>query len=231
MSLIPNALVSCYVIQLNNTQFIEGWSIIGRMLGVPCKNDFIDDPQYWAVPIKDEGILTFIEYIPVAASPNPPTVDSFEVFRVRDKLSGYTWWIYGSAANFDNSCATCCGGSPVAMPVPAGSQINIAPCSKICATNAAGNLESVFGLPQLIGGEVYFPIGVYNNQQLPASGGAGYATITLLLAFLNASWTNVGSPVAHFVWTASADGLTLIATGGFDGDYLCVGIMTIGPSA
>jgi hypothetical protein len=200
------------------------------MLGVPCKNDFIDDPDYWMVPIEDSGIFTVLQPIPIADSPSAPTVDSFPVFRVRDKLSGYTWWIYGTHSDFDQSCATCCGGSPVAMPVPPGGQINVAPCNQICETNSAGQYITVAALPQVIAGDVYFPYGSYNNVALPAAAGGGYSSISALLAFLNASWTNVGSPVATFVWTLSADQMTLTATGGFSGDELCFVVASVGPS-
>jgi hypothetical protein len=230
MSLIPNALVPCYVVQLNNTQFIEGWSIVGRILDVPCKNDFIDDPDYWMVPIEDDGILTVLQPIPVAESPTAPTVDSFPVFRVRDKLSGYAWWVYGTHADFTESCATCCGSSAVPMPTPPGGQINVAPCNQICETNAAGQNITVSALPYLPAGESYFPYGSYNGVELPAASGVGYSTPAALLAFLNASWTNQGSPVATFVWTLSSDGMTLTATGGFSGDELCFVVVAIVPS-
>lgn len=228
MSQIPNALIPCYVVQLNNTQFIEGWNIVGRVLDVPCKNDFIDDPNYWMVPIKDSGIFTVLQPIPLAESPSAPTYDSIPVMRVRDKLSGYTWWVYGTHDEFTQSCATCCGSSPVPMPNPG--IIPIAPCDTVCATNSAGQYITVLSLPQLIGAEVYFPYGSYNNAALPAASGSGYSTPGALLTFLNASWTHIGSPVATFVWSLSADNLTLIATGGFLNDTICVAISTIGSS-
>lgn len=231
MAQIPNALIPCYVIQLNNTLFMQGDQIVGRVLDVPCKNDFIDDPNYWGVPIKNEGIFTTVQPIPVAQSPTHPTYDSFPMMRVRDKLSGYTWWIYGTQQNFVSSCSTCCGDAPIAMPVPPGGVINIAPCNYICEQNAAGQFVTVTALPPLVGSETYFPYGAYNNVGLPAASGAGYASTAALLTFLNANWTGVGSPVAHFVWTLSADGLTLTATGGFNGDLLCLFVTTVGPSA
>lgn len=201
------------------------------MLEVPCKNDFIDDPDYWAVPIKDAGIFTIFEPVPVASSPTRPTFDSFPVFRVRDKLSSYTWWIYGTHANFNSSCATCCDGSPIPMPVPPGGVITIAPCDTICATDATGRFITVTALPGLIGSEVYFPYGSYNNVPFAAASGSGYASTAALLTFLNANWTNVGSPNVTLVWSLSADGLTLIAAGGLNGDNICLVIGTVGPSA
>lgn len=232
MPQIPNNLIPCYVVQLNNTIFIDGDRIAGRVLDVPCKNDFIDDPDYWAVPIKDAGIFSTLEYILVALSPTPPTYDSFPVMRVRDKLSGNTWWIYGTHDNFVNSCSTCCGSAFIPMPGTQG-EINmvIAPCDQLCIQNANGQYYSLTALPGLVGHEVYFPYGSHNNLAFPAASGAGYASPALLLAFLNASWTNVGSPVVQFVWSLSPDNMTLIATGGNLNDTVCVVISTVGTSA
>jgi hypothetical protein len=230
MAQIPNALIPCYVIQLNNTLFIQGDEIAGRVLDVPCKTDFIDDPDYWAVPIKDEGIFTTVQYIPQAESPTAPTFDSFQVFRVRDKLSGHFWYIYGNQQDFVSSCSTCCDDATIPMPQPANGVIPIAPCNLICEQNAAGQYTTVTALPALAAGESYFPYGAYNNVALPAASGAGYSSTAALLAFLNANWTNVGSPVATFVWTLSTDGITLTATGGFLGDSLCLFVAAIPPS-
>lgn len=232
MPQIPNALIPCYVIQLNNTLFREGDAILGRVLEVPCKNDFIDDPDYWGVPIKDAGIFTTIEPVPVALSPTAPTYDSFPMMRVRDKLSGYTWWIYGNHNNFVNSCSTCCGDAPIPMPGTLGEvNIRIAPCDQLCIKNVNGLYYSVTALPPLVGSEKYFPYGSHNNLAFPAASGAGYTTPAALLTFLNTSWTNVGSPNVTFVWSLSPDNLTLIATGGNLNDTLCVVITTVGPSA
>jgi hypothetical protein len=235
MPQIPNALIPCYVVQLNNTIFIQGDQVVGRVLDVPCKNDFIDDPNYWAVPIKDGGIFTTLEYILVALSPAQPTYDSFPVFRVRDKLSGYFWMIYGNHDNFVSSCSTCCDDATIPMPhTTDGFIINIAPCDTIgdvnnFAQNTAGKYYSTTALPVLQGTETYYPYGSYNNVAFPSAAAHGYANPTLLLAYLNATWTNVGSPNVTIVWTLSADNLTLFATftGSLIGDTFCIVVSNI----
>jgi hypothetical protein len=100
----------------------------------------------------------------------------------------------------------------------------------MCETNAAGQFITVSALPQVIAGDVYFPYGSYNNVALPPAAGGGYSSIAALLVFLNANWTNLGSPVATFVWSLSADQMTLTATGGFSGDELCFVVASVGPS-
>ena len=234
MSQISTVTVPCLVIQLNNTIIIHNDQVIGQVLQVPCRNDFQDDPNYWLVPVKDSGIFTTLTPVPAVGQYGdiPPTFDSIPAFRVRDKLSGYTWWCYGTNEDFTASCGTCCGSSAIPMPGADGSIIiKIAPCDTLCIADVNGNYYSVTGLPTLVGSEKYFPYGAYNNVALPAASGAGYSTPAALLVFLNANWTNQGSPNAKFVWTLSADSITLIATGGFFNDSLCVVITTVGASS
>ncbi len=95
--------------------------------------------------------------------------------------------------------------------------------------NGAGTTQAIFGIPSLPAGSNYYAKGSLNNVALPSSG-SSFANRTTLLSYLNANWTNVGSPNTTFVWTISVDGLTLTATGGHSGDELCVNIYTILPS-
>lgn len=233
MPQISSVLVPCLVLQLNNT--ILGWhgsnTITGQVLNVPCRNDFIDDTcNYWFVPVKDEGVLTTFSIVPAvdAYASAPPTFDSLQMFRVRDKLSRQTWWIYGTYQNFISACASCCDSPPIPMPGQANGESTltriIAPCQTICNTNEdfLGIFYTVWGLPTLPAGQTYFPIGAYQDSPLQAASAAGYATIQDLLDFLNSFWDT-------FNWTASADGLTLIAAGGDQGNTLCVTVIAITP--
>lgn len=233
MSQIGTVQVPCYVLQYNNTIIIDNNQIIGRTLQVPCRNEFQDDPNYWFVPVKDSGILSTFTPVPKVFpydDTHPPTFDSISVFRVRDKISATTWWIYGTLNDFVTSCSTCCGVAAIPMPVPA-TPLRFAPCDTLCVTNADGNYIFVTALPTLKGAQKYYPFGAYNNAALPAASGSGYTLPSDLLTFLNASWKNIGSPNANLVWTLSPDNLTLTATGGFLGDTLCVSIGTVGASS
>lgn len=232
MPQISTVQVPCFVIQYDNTLVYSDNGALGRVLQVPCRSDFQDNPNYWFVPIKDSGILSGFTPVPRAKEfYYAPTFDSIPVFRVRDKLSGTTWWIYGTVDNFTNSCSTCCGSAAINMPGINGEIVlTFAPCSTLCETDTNGNYIYITALPTLVGSEKYFPYGSYQNVALPAASGAGYATPAALLVFLNATWKHVGSPDANFTWTLSADNLTLTATGGFLKDSLCVVIATVGAS-
>jgi hypothetical protein len=222
---IATVLIPCYVVQMNNQLFIQDEEIVGQILEVPCRNALIDDVSYWAVPVKDFGVFTTLDYI-LAVDDNAaqPTYDSFLVVRVRDKLSGNTWWIYGTKDNFITSCSTCCDSPPVPMPGTSGSfVIRIQPCQTICVVNTLGGYYAIWGLPGLLPGQSYFPFGSYNNNPLFPGAGNGYTTVAALLAFMNANW-------GPFVWTASVDNLTLFATGGVLNDNLCVSVIPLTPS-
>jgi hypothetical protein len=228
MAQINTVLIPALVIQQNNTVFRQENIITGKVLDIPCREAFLDDTDYWAVPVKDEGVFTGLSYV-LAAGENiaPPTFDSFKVTRVRDKLSKFDWWVYGTHTDLINSCATCCDSPPVPMPGIDGIQIIIAPCQFICTTNDNGEFYAIFGLPTLEAGEAYYPVGSYENVAFATASPTGYATVELLLAFLNSSW-NPGSPPSA-TWTASEDGLTLIATGLEEETSLCVIVEVITP--
>lgn len=222
---IATILIPCYVVQMNNQIFITGDQVVGQILDVPCRNALIDDVPYWAVPVKDAGIFTTLDYIlATGANAAPPTYDSFLVVRVRDKLSGNAWWVYGTKDNFYTSCSTCCDSPPIPMPGTSGTfVIRVEPCQDVCPINSLGTLGTVWGLPTLLAGQTYFAFGSYNNAPLFPGAGNGYITVAALLAFLNLRWS-------QFVWTASPDNLTLFGTGGAVGDVLCVTIVALFPS-
>ncbi len=227
MSQIANIQIECFVIQQNNEQFILTQGVVGEVRNVSCRNVFIDDVLYWASPIKDEGLFAGWQYrLATDENAAQPTFDSFLVQRIRDKISGYTWWVYvTSNDDFKNSCNTCCGDDEIPMPGVNGSfRPVIAPCQILCdMVNQNGQVYAIFGIPTVTGAQ-YYPVGSFNNVALPTAP-ASYNSIAALLVFLNASWTNVGSPNKTFIWTAS--GNTLIATGGVEGDELCVTINSV----
>lgn len=235
MAQIPNISVPAWAVQMNNEQFLKNETVNGKQLQVPCQNTIIS--EWWAVPIKDSGIFTVLEMTPTEDNyqepVTAPTFDSFKVVKIEDKFSGYTYWVYGEIDDLVSSCATCCDDSPVPMPGDDVFPINIAPCQDFCEiTDADGNYQVIFGLPTLGAGEVYFPYGSFNNVALASASTSGYANTTTLLSFLNANWTNLGSasPAVSLTWTKTSDNLTLIATGGNDGDSICVSVIPIIPS-
>jgi hypothetical protein len=236
---IATVLIPCLVVQYNNQEFVENGTIIGQTLDVPCRNVDIGEVGYWCIPTKSSGIFVRFTYqLQVEKGQNgrfnvpQPTFDSFSVFRVTDKETRKTWWIYGTKEQFINSCSTCCGSATSPMPGIDGQFAPlIAPCQIFCDIFKPGSTSiyrTIWGIPNVYGPDAFFPVGSYNNVPFAvAPSGSGYATPTLLLAFLNANWTQGGI----LTWSTSADGLTLFADGGLLSDSLCIGIFRIGPSS
>ncbi len=214
--------IPALVIQLKDVQYLcnDGVGSIGEMQNIPC-NLQMEDAEYWAVPQKGNGIFTNLRWVLLTDSPTAPSYDSFVCFRIYDKLTGYPIYVRGTFDEYKNSCNYCCGDAPTPMPtdVPL-----IAPCQDLCEiVNANGQYQAIFGLPQLGVGQTYNPEGAYNNNPFPAPNPAGYSSVAALLVFLNANWN-------PFTWTASSDGLTLVATGGNLGDTVCGIIRPFYPS-
>lgn len=227
MAQIFTVTVPAYVVSLNNVTFINNANtetVVGKIINVPCRDILYDNTDRWAIPIKDHGIFTGLDFEYKKGSfLAQPTYDSFGVFRIRDTKSSFEWMIYGVQNDLILSCATCCDGTPVPMPMPPGSQLMFAPCQPVYLTNTNGIPYMVFGIPTLGAGQTYFPYGSFNNVAYPTASSAGYSTISALLVFLNANFT-------PYTWTASGDGLTLFATGGAIGDVPCVSVIAINPS-
>src|SRR5580765_7858359 len=195
-SQISRVLIPCFVVQLNNQQLISEDGAIGKVENVPCRDSLVDEVLYWCSPVKDEGIFDALQFrLAIYPNADKPTFDSFLVQRIRDKLTNYTWWVYVLTVNdFKNSCNSCCGDAAIPMPGVNGDFHPVfAPCQTLCAENNSDQLEGVFGIPTLGAGQQYYPYGSYDNVALP-SAPTSYASIAALLVFLNAHWTNVGSP-------------------------------------
>ncbi len=228
---IGTVTVPALVISFNGVLFTDGSkgydgdNVIGKVLDVPCRDILFDNSDSWGIPVKDSGIFTGMDFeLKNGVYLAQPTYDSIPVFRIRDTKSDTYWIVYGTKADLIASCSTCCDGTtPIPMPMVSGFLERIAPCQALDITNDAGAYYMPFGVPTLGVGETFFPYGSYNNVALTAASSAGYANITTLLAFMNTNWNT-------FVWTKSADNLTIIGTGGVKDASLCVNIIAVTPS-
>jgi len=217
---ISRVLIPCLCIQLNNEQFISDNGTLGKILNVPCREVLLDEDLYWCSPVGDYGIFSQVQFrLALGTNITAPTFDSFYVQRVRDKLTNYTWWVYClTADDFKNSSNSSSSQPSIPMPGTDGTFKPVfAPCQTLCSissSNAA--IGGVFGLPALTTGQGYNAVGSYNGTMYPSST-SSFSTVAALLTYLNSNWTG-------FTWTASADNITLFATGGNAGDSLCVNI-------
>lgn len=238
------AYLTALVLQKNNNVFFsagganaqksgaaEVMAGIGLLTEIPTPDGgAVIDGDYWAIPV-GEGILTGFNYIPYNPS-DPigsiqPSPMAFKICRIYNRLASDYWYLVGSSAQY----LTAYGGG-AAMPTTVATLI--AGYQKACEfINASNQYGFIFQLPQLVGNQRYYPYGMFNGVTLPGTpANAGYATVSALLTFLNANWTNIGSPVTTIVWTVSADNLTLLGTetAGGGGDLLYGAISAINPS-
>src|ERR1700744_4238562 len=139
------------VIQLNSHLYKcdGGLGDIGEVQDISC-NPQQDDAEYWAIPQKDEGIFTRLDFQLISQQPTQPTYDSFRVFRISDKLNGYITWILGTFDDYRQACQVCCGDAAYPMPTATPA---ISPCQTLCETDGNGNTFEVFALPTLAVGQ------------------------------------------------------------------------------
>lgn len=255
---VGGVAVPCLVLEKNrvkfftqNTTTVHNQPLVGKVLQIDCRNIEVDSTgDAWCYPIKDGGVFTGFEFIPKAwdyqtndYSVTPPTYDSLTCFRVIDRIieeaDKIEYYIYGSRADFANSCYTCCPQqNPVYTPMPGTNADGtrnftwrVAPIVELGnVTNASGNIVSYWGLPTLPVGYNYFPFGSYNNIPFPAASATGYATTNLLLTWLNANAHSVGSPSTPLLtWTivSNNSGGLLVATGGNSGDIIGLQVIPV----
>lgn len=224
---VPALVISMNgVLFTNGTNGYNGEEVVGKVIDVPCRDILFDNKDSWGIPVKDAGIFTGLDFeLKQGNYLAQPSYDSIPVFRIRDTKSDTYWMVYGTKADLIASCSTCCdGATPIPMPgVSPLFAIRIAPCQTVDLTNDDGTPYMFFAIPSLAAGEKYYPYGSRNNVAFTNASPNGYATISAMLAFMNANW-------APYTWTVSSDNLTLTGTGGSADDTLCVSIVGILPS-
>ena len=224
---ISSVTIPCLCLSENNVLFLDrinGETVIGKVLEVPCRNVIYNNYDMWAVPIKDSGIFTTLEFVLIRGGDTAqPTFDSIQCCRILDKMSNNEWVVYGTKQQFLASSDFAVGSaSPTPMPGISGSfAIRIAPCQVMNIVDGSGNPYAVMGIPTLSAGYVYYPYGSANNAAYPVAPTAGFATTAALLAYLNTNFT-------PYTWTIVNN--TLFAKGGTINDNLCVNIIAVLPS-
>lgn len=194
------------------------------------------DGDFFLVP-NTYGYVSGFTPVPYnAGDPNQttPPFQALTCFRLTSRFTNDIWWCLGTQAQYITAY-----NSGAALPTvinaanfPSLSGGFLAGCQNLCFPNANNQYYIELGLPTLTGNTRYFPYGYFNNVALPAGTATGYVSTTTLLTFLNANWTNLGSPATAIVWTVSADGLTLTGTetAGGGNDVICANIVAVNPS-
>lgn len=212
---------------------------LGQLQAIPTPSGATVEGDFWAIPVGLNWFSGF-KYRPTSATDTAaPTPDSFHVVKIVDKNSEDFWYLRGVSSNntagnygyvqasqdAENGLVSGARTMPTDVPLIAGRQ-------DACIPNSAGAYFVTTGIPSISGTQTYKPFGWVNGVALPAAATNGYTTTGALLTFLNASWTNFGSPAQPVVWTITSDGLTLIGTetGGDGADVFAIGVTAWIPS-
>ena len=235
--------IPALVIKHNNDVFEDTDALTaGTIMSIPTPGSgAVIDGDYWAVPINDDVVSGF-NYIPCAPDDtDAPTEQSFHVFKLTNRFGNDVWVVRGKTTDDVGSGspasgfgyiqaaqdAECCSDAPRTLPtdIPA-----IVACQTLCNWDADDKYFGEFGLPVLTGNLRYYPVGYYNDVLLTAGTSTGYATKDTLLTFLNSgTWGAIGT----WTYDATANGNSIKVTlaAGDGTDVLCVGFITVNPSA
>ena len=219
--------IPALVIKHNNSVFLTPDLVVGVTMTIPTPGSGgVIDGDYWAVPISDFGVVTGFNFVPTTPDDDdPPTLQSFHVFRLISRFGNDVWYVRGSTT-FDGESpanagyiqasqdAECCDETPRTLPTDVPTLV---PCQVACEWDTDNNYFFILALPT--DGGTYTATGYLNGEELPDATGVD---ATALAVALNSTWDGVGSPNVVIEWTVEND--TTIKgtiTGGDGTDTLC----------
>jgi hypothetical protein len=223
--------IPALVIKHNNSVFLTPDLQVGVTMTIPTPGSGgVIDGDYWAVPISDYGVVTGFNFEPTTPDDTePPTLQSFHVFRLISRFGNDVWYVRGSTT-FDGESpanpgyiqaaqdAECCAETPVTLPtdVPL-----MQPCQTACEWDTDGNYFFMIALPTDAG--TFTANGYLNGEELPEVTGATPAALQAALS----AWNNIGSPNVEITWTLLNDNtIKGVITDGTGEDTLCASVVS-----
>jgi len=220
--------IPALVIKHNNSVFLTPDLQVGVTMTIPTPGSGgVIDGDYWAVPISDYGVVTGFNFEPTTPDDTePPTLQSFHVFRLISRFGNDVWYVRGSTTTDGESPANpgyiqaaqdaeCCEADPATLPtdVPL-----MQPCQTACEWDADNNYFFIVSLPTDAG--TYTANGYINGEQMPEITGATAAALRIAMA---ASWNNIGSPNVVITWSVLNDNtIKGVITDGSGADTACI---------
>lgn len=182
------------VIQKNEYLFVTISSttnlpVIGETIPVPTSGDGEILGEYYAVPVKDDGVFRGYEFTKAAAA---PTYDSILVLQIKDKLTGDTYWVAVTQANY-------LAGTYTATTIPTYGAI---PERSVCVDDD-GNYVYTWGVPTDTGTYTAY-VGIDGAKEATDSTGATLAALVTSLNTNSATagtWSAVGTTILKLVST------------------------------
>ena len=205
------SFISALVIKHNNDVYLTDDLVVGQIMSIPTPGSgAVPDGDYWAVPITDHGIVTGFNFEPTSSdSIEPPTPQSFHVFRLVNRFGNDVWYVRGSTTDLGDGSpaefgyievakdAECCIETPRELPTDVPELFG---CQTACEFDIDGNYFFILTVPSLNGGTTYVANGYLDDEVLPEATGA---TPEDLVASLDGTWNNLGSPAVAITWTLS----------------------------
>jgi hypothetical protein len=223
--------IPALVIKHNNSVFLNADLSVGVTMPIPTPGaGGRIDGDYWAVPISDYGVVTGFNFEPTTPDDTePPTLQSFHVFRLVTDFGNDVWYARGSST-FDGESpanpgyiqasqdAECCAEDAATLPtdVPL-----MQPCQTACEWDTDGNYFFLIALPTDAG--TYTANGYLNGEALPQVTGATAAALQTALS----AWNNIGSPNVVITWSVLNDNtIKGVITDGSGDDTLCASVVS-----
>ena len=196
-------------------------SIVGKAFRIN-EFDFFNCPKDVAVPCGSLHVQGVVWFIPTQSngaqtgyqqrrSQTKPTPDSVKTVRVKDQVSGSTYWLLindnENESIITDTCAECCGAvTPLPNVIIPTIIIEEVGCPEIVSSVETYNYLSIAPVSSR-----YRAVGSKNGVAFtPAQPGAGFATLAALVVWADANWSAYGdfSVVGQTVTFSSSDALT-----------------------
>lgn len=178
------------VVQANSFPYPCG-KTIKVPCGAPCCNEQEFLGEFWAVPTKDDGIFRGYHFV-VRTDNTAPTPDSFKVTRISDRTNGRVYYVLGTKAQLDASCA-----DDGVTPMPLATTIPVpVPDFYVCMTESGaddGKWVWTWTAPAKAGADEYRAHVVVNNVQAVPAASGGHASIAAMITWLNANYAAAGT--------------------------------------
>jgi len=169
----------------------------GRVMPIPVGTAAVTIADYWAVPQKEPYFQGFRYVIADTA----PTNDSLACFKMKNSITGDTYIVLGTIAEYSAAAAACCDASPIPTLV-VDDLVDMATCQDTCISDGGTtNYDAFFAVQSpLTGGAKYVArVEVDDTLLVQQTFGTGSASIAALVIYLNANAASAGT------WSNPAD--------------------------
>lgn len=169
----------------------------GLTLPCPCGVSYAFYGEFWAHPIKRDGVFYGYEFLLAASYPTAPSFDAFKVTKLKDVETNDTYWVAATKANVlsqINDCGTITEETIPTVVVEVGGIQN------------GANYEWYFGVPTKASSDEYKVQVALDGVAQDTPAAAGHTDLTAAVTWLNTNIPEAGT------WSNASGKLKLVAT-------------------